>query len=274
MKTTYAKRFWSVSLTKLSPVPVVKFLAANIKHFMIWLEFLNPLSARDGQSLLSRLVRRNIAGQSKMAALLFIPAGSLKYWPGWAYLAVGIFSQLQFCFYFYKHDPQVLERRLLKQEKFSEQKLIQTVWKGLYYLFMILAGGDYRFGWSQRHLGSVPWWLTALALLLLLCGYTWGFEVLKANRFAASVIQVEASQAVIDTGPYRLVRHPLYSVALFNWLCSPLALGSFVVVPVSFLILPILVFRLRNEEQVLRRELPGYVEYCQRTRYRLIPCVW
>ena len=138
----------------------------------------------------------------------------------------------------------------------------------------MLAGGDYRFRWSRQFFGPVPWWLTVPALLLLWCGYTAVFRVLKANRFAASVVQVETGQAVIDTGPYRFVRHPLYSGALFIWLCSPLALGSYVVVPVSFLILPILAFRLLNEESVLRRELLGYAEYCQRTRYRLIPFDW
>ena len=232
------------------------------------------MSTPAGHSLVSRLVRRTLAGQLKLAALLFLPAGSLKFWPGWAYLAAGLLSDLRFNFYFYRHDLQVLERRLLKREKFSEQKLIQRLWRVLAALFLILAGGDYRFGWSRRFLGPVPWWLTVLALLFVLCGYAWVFHVLKANRFAASVIQVEAGQAVIDTGPYRFVRHPLYSGSLVIWLSSPLALGSFVVVPVSFLILPILVFRLRSEEKILRRDLPGYAEYCQRTRFRLVPFVW
>lgn len=209
-----------------------------------------------------------------MTVMLFLPAGSLKYWPGWGYLAAGLLSQLQFCFYFYQRDPQVLERRLLKREKFSEQKLIHRLWKVLAALLLMLAGGDYRFGWSRRLLGPVPWWLTGPALLLVLVGYNGVFQIVKANRFAASVVQVESRQAVIDTGPYRFVRHPLYSAALFIWLCSPLALGSYVVAPVSVLILPILVFRLRSEEKILRRDLPGYVEYCQRTRYRLIPFVW
>lgn len=82
-----------------------------------------------GQSLVSRLVRRTLAGQLKMAAMLFLPAGSLKYWPGWAYLVMGLLSELRFYFYFYKRNPQILERRLLKREKFSEQKFIQTLWK-------------------------------------------------------------------------------------------------------------------------------------------------
>ena len=227
-----------------------------------------------GKSLLSRLVRRGLFGQLVVGALLFIPAGSLKFWPGWAYMAVNILSELRSCFYFYKHDPQLLERRLLKREKFSEQKLIQTLWKVLAALFLMLAGGDYRFGWSRRLFGPVPWWLTVMALLFIVGGYTWVFQVMKTNRFAASVVQVEAGQAVASTGPYRFVRHPMYSGALVFWFCAPLALGSYVVAPVSALIIPILVFRLLSEEKILCRDLPGYVEYCQRTRYRLVPFVW
>ena len=232
------------------------------------------MSTPPGKSLVSRLVRRPLAGQLMWAALLFLPAGSLKYWPGWACLAAGLLSELRSSFYFYKHDPQLLECRLLKKETIGEQKIIHTLWKVLAALFLMLAGADYRFDWSRRFLCPVPWWLKVPALLLVLVGYNGGFQVLKANRFAASVVQVEANQAVIDTGPYRFVRHPPYSVAVVIWLCSPLALGSFVVAPVSVLILPILVFRLRNEEKMLCRELPGYTEYCQRTPYRLIPFIW
>jgi protein-S-isoprenylcysteine O-methyltransferase Ste14 len=232
------------------------------------------MSTPAGKSLVSRLVRRTLAGQLKMAALLFLPAGSLKFWPGWAYLAANLLSELCLYFYFYQHDPQLLERRLLKREKFREQKLIMTLWKVLAALLQMLAGGDYRFGWSRRLLGPVPWWLTVLALLFIPVGYILVFQVMKANRFAASVVQVEAGQAVAATGPYRFVRHPFYSAALVNWFCTPLALGSYVVAPVCALILPILVFRLLSEEKILRRDLPGYVEYCQRTRYRLVPFVW
>ena len=232
------------------------------------------IQSAPSQSLLSRLIRRSVASHLILTALLFLPAGSLKYWPGWGYLAVGLLFQLRFFFYFYQHDRQLLERPLLKKETVSEQKRIQTLWKGLSLLFLVLAGADYRFGWSRRFWEPVPCWLTVSALLLVLGGHTWVFQVFKANHFAASVIQVEAGQAVIDTGPYRFLRHPMYSGSLCIWLCSPLALGTFVLIPVSFLILPTLIFRLRNEEEVLRRDLPGYAEYCQRTRYRLIPWIW
>ena len=232
------------------------------------------MSLPGGQSLVSRLVRRLLAGQLMMAAMLFIPAGSFDFGPGWGDLAANLISQLRPCFYFYQRDPQRLERRLLKKEIVGEQKLIHTLWRVLAAFCLSLAGCDYRFGWSDRLLGPVPWWLTLLAWLFVLGGYTLVFQVLKANRFAASVVQVEAGQAVADTGTYRFVRHPMYSAALLIWFWTPLALGSYLVAPVCALILPILVFRLQSEEKILRRDLPGYVEYCQRTRYRLVPLIW
>jgi protein-S-isoprenylcysteine O-methyltransferase Ste14 len=274
MKMINSRWFAGGLLTKFNLMVSVTSLTTNLKQGLIQMGGLNPLRTSPSQSLLSRLIRRSIASHLILAALLFLPAGSLQYWPGWGYLAVGLVSTIHYSLYFYQHDRQLLERRLLKKETVSEQKCIMTVWKVFAYLFLMLAGADYRFGWSCRLLGPVPWWLTVPALLLVLGGYTWVFQVFKANRFAASVIQVESSQAVIDTGPYRFVRHPLYAGSLCSWLCTPLALGSFVLIPVSFFILPILACRLLNEEKVLRRDLPGYVEYCQRTRYRLIPFVW
>jgi len=137
-----------------------------------------------------------------------------------------------------------------------------------------LCGLDHRLGWSRTCLAPVPWWLTWLALLAYAGSYFLLIPVCNANRFAASIIQIEAGQTVADRGPYRLVRHPMYSVSLLIWLWIPLALGSFVVLPAVAVIVPVLVLRLLNEEKMLRRELPGYVDYCQRTRYRLIPLVW
>jgi len=104
--------------------------------------------------------------------------------------------------------------------------------------------------------------------------FVWSFRVFQANRFAASTIQVETGQTLIDTGPYRVVRHPLYLGAVVSWLATPPALGSLVVVPVCGLVIAVIVLRLLNEESTLRHELPGYGEYCQRTPYRLIPFVW
>ena len=215
----------------------------------------------------------SLIGQIALLVFLFVP-GTLKFWQGWAFMAVNLIVSILFCAYFYKGDPQLLERRLLRKEKAGTQKIIMFLVKNVSFLAYVLCGLDNRFGWSRTYLAPVPWWLTVLALLLYAGAYFLFVPVLNANRFAASIIQVEAGQTVAEKGPYRLVRHPMYSVALFLWLWIPLALGSFVALPVIALIAPILVWRLLNEEKILHRELPGYAEYCRRTPYRLIPFVW
>ena len=228
----------------------------------------------DGRRLISRMVRLGFAGQSALAILLFVPAGTLNFWQGWAFMAVNLAATFVFCAYYYQRDPQLLERRLLRKEKVAAQRYIMLLMRFVAAAAYVACGFDCRFGWSRDWLAPVPWWLTLPALALYLGCYFLFIPVMNANRFAASIIQVESGQTVADTGPYRLVRHPLYSVSLAMWLCVPLTLGSFVVLPVAALLIPILGFRLLNEEKFLRRELPGYAEYCRRTRHRLIPFVW
>ncbi len=227
-----------------------------------------------GKSLIFRLVRRGLVGQFFLMAVLFGSAGTLKFWQAWAFQAVNLVLSLFFCIYLYRHDRQMLERRLLTREKIGAQKFIMLLARLASVVCFVLCGLDYRFGWTRAGLTPVPLWLTLLALALYSVVYFLFIPGLKANRFAASVIQVEAGQTVADTGPYRLVRHPLYSVSLAVWFCIPLALGSFIVLPAGALFITILVLRSLNEEKFLRRELPGYTEYCRRTRYRLIPLVW
>ncbi len=120
----------------------------------------------------------------------------------------------------------------------------------------------------------MPLWLLLLSQVLVLGGFLLVFWVMKVNSFASRTIQVEAGQKVISMGPYRVVRHPLYSGSLVMWLAAPLALGSYIAWPAFVLLIPFYVFRLLNEEEVLRQELPGYSEYCQRTRFRLVPFIW
>lgn len=225
------------------------------------------------KNLLSRLVRWSLIGQLVLAVLLFVP-GTLKFWQGWAFLAVNLAVGIFFCANFYKRDPEFLARRLLRKEKIGTQKFIMFILKNVSVIAYVLCGLDHRFGWSRNYLAPVPWWLTSMALLFFAVSYLLFIPICNANRFAASIIQVEAGQIVADRGPYRLVRHPMYSVSLLVWLWLPLALGSFVVLPAVALLTPVLVLRLLNEEKILRRELPGYAEYCLRTRYRLIPYVW
>lgn len=221
-----------------------------------------------------KLSLRLVVGLLICAALLFISAGSLRYCQGWIFLAVFFIPAISFSFYLYKHDPQLLERRLQMKEKISEQKLLVTLVKAVSLGGFVLASLDYRFGWSRHYLGAEPLWLKVLSPALVLVGLLLMLWVFAVNSFASRTIQVEAGQKVISGGPYRLVRHPMYLGSVVMWLATPLALGSYFALPAFALLLPFYVFRLLNEEKVLRRDLPGYSEYCNATHYRLVPLVW
>ena len=226
------------------------------------------------RSLLFRFVRRVLPSVLVAMTMLFISAGTLRFWQAWAFAAVSLVFPAMLFICFHKSDPQLIERRLLKKEKVGGQKLIVRFGMLVSVSCYVLAGLDYRFGWSRTRLAPVPLWLTVLAFALILGGQFFIFWVMDVNRFAARIVQVEAGQTVADTGPYRFVRHPMYAASSAMSFFAPLALSSWIVLPAFVLFVPVLIFRLLNEEQTLRRDLPGYAEYCQRTRYRLVPLVW
>ena len=157
--------------------------------------------------------------------------------------------------YFYKHDPQLVERRLQRgwrKESVPEQKIIMKFGFVIWLIGFLLPGFDHRFGWSH-----LPLWLTILSQAFVLGGCLMMFWALKANSFAAATIQVEPDQKVISSGPYRIVRHPMYLGASVMFLFAPLALGSYFALPVFALFIPIIVLRLLNEEKVLRQNYPA-----------------
>lgn len=228
----------------------------------------------DATDLKVRLVRRMLLTLLLVPTLLFWSAGTFNFWQGWAFLILALGFPIGMMVYFYQHDPEILARRTLTREKLGAQKIIMLLLRVLYVYALISAGWDYRSGWTRTHTGPVPWWLTLLALVVIAGGNFWFVAVLKANRFASSIIQVESGQTIAAAGPYRFVRHPMYSSVIATWLATPLALGSVVTLPLFALIIPLLICRLLNEEKLLRRDLPGYDEFCRHNRYRLIPFVW
>jgi protein-S-isoprenylcysteine O-methyltransferase Ste14 len=228
----------------------------------------------DGTNLKARLIRRTLLGLLLLPTVLFLSAGTLKFWQGWAFLVLSLGFSICSTIYFYTRDPQLLARRMLTREKISTQRIIMLLLRVLYLYALIFAGWDYRSGWTRTDTGPVPGWLTLLALAVILGSNILLISVLKTNRFAASIIQIEAGQTIAAVGPYRSVRHPMYLGVILIWLATPLALGSYVTLPAFALIIPIIILRLLNEEKMLHRELHGYAEYCQRTPCRLIPFVW
>jgi len=220
-------------------------------------------------SLKSRLVLRFLLALGVLGALLFIPAGSLRFWQGWVYIATSFVPGFFAFTYFYKHDPQLIERRMQFKEKVREQKRIMTFVYIAWLVAFVLPGLDHRFGWSHQ-----PLWITIFSQAVVFGGFATTLWVAKVNRFAGRTIQVEPGQEVISSGPYRIVRHPMYLGACAMWLFTPLALGSYFTFPAFLLLIPLIVLRLLNEEKVLRQELPGYSEYCLHTRFRLVPFIW
>jgi protein-S-isoprenylcysteine O-methyltransferase Ste14 len=221
------------------------------------------------RSLQTRLLLRSLFAFIFVAVFLFVPAGSLRYWQGWVFMAILFLPMPVTSIYFLKRDPQLVERRLRTQEKISAQKTIIRFAQWVVFASLMIPGLDYRFGWSR-----VPLWLAILSQLFVLAGYVITLWVMKENSFASRTVQIEEGQRVISTGPYRLVRHPMYFGAVLMLFFTPLALGSWWALPGFYTVIPLIVLRLLNEEKMLRRDLPGYSDYCLRTRSRLLPLLW
>lgn len=212
---------------------------------------------------------RLILGVVIIGACLFWPAGTFNYWQAWAWLAALFLPMIFSLFYLIKRDPALLERRSRTSETRAAQKWIIAASSIYFIIVFILPGFDKRYGWS-----NVPLWLVLLADLVVVGGYAIYILVLRANTYASRIVEVEQGQQVISTGPYALVRHPMYLGMILLMISTPLALGSYWAFIPALALIPLLVVRAKNEEDLLVNELPGYREYMQKTRYRLFPGIW
>jgi len=204
-----------------------------------------------------------------LGALFFVSAGTLDYWQAWLYLLVLFIPMLAVVAYFLVKDREFLARRFQAREREKEQKLIQLLGAPLFLAGFLLPGFDRRFGWS-----AVPIEAVLVADALVFIGYMAVFWVFRVNSYASRTIRVEKGQKVVSSGPYARVRHPMYSGVLLMFLATPIALGSYVALIPFVLYTPLLLMRIRNEEEVLGRELKGYKEYCRKVKWRLVMGVW
>lgn len=201
--------------------------------------------------------------------VFFLPAGTFNYWEGWVYMAILMFPMLFGLIYLLNKSPELLARRMKFKEQVTQQKRIVSLSYFPILLAFILPGFDHRWGWS-----SIPIGVVIIAQVLVVVGYGIVLLVFRENQYASRIIEVTQKQKVIDTGPYALVRHPMYFGTTLLYILSPLALGStWAVIPAVFIV-PVLVFRIMDEEKMLARDLEGYPAYMQKTRYRLVPGIW
>jgi protein-S-isoprenylcysteine O-methyltransferase Ste14 len=206
-----------------------------------------------------------------MGLVLFVSAGTVRYWQGWVYLAIVTAASLT-TIDLLRRDPALLERRMRggpTAEKRPVQKLIMLCTSIGYLALLAVPALDVRFGWSD-----VPLVVIVAGDLLVALGNFLVFLVYRENTFTSATIEVSENQRVISTGPYALVRHPMYASSFVYIAGTPLALGSYRGLLVIAAMLPFLIWRLLDEERLLAKDLPGYSEYQQRVRYRLVPFVW
>jgi len=223
-----------------------------------------------------KLIARAILGflflMLVLALALFLPAGSLRFWQAWVYLGVFALCTTLITIYLATQDPTLLADRVRAgpvAEGEKSQRIIQSLASLFFVGLFIVPGFDYRYGWS-----NVPGYLSLLADAFVALGFFFVFLVFRENSYTSGTIQVSEGQKVVTTGPYSLVRHPMYAGAGLLVMVTPIALGSWVAIPLAIGLMLVIVVRLREEEKLLAERLAGYAEYCSEVRHRLIPFIW
>ena len=221
------------------------------------------------RKLFSAAIAKFVAGVVVIGLLLFVPAGTLAWWQGWLFMGILFVPMFVAGLIMMYKAPDLLRKRLDAKEDESEQRTVLALSAVMFIAAFVVAGLGVRFDWLM-----LPSAVTWVGVVIFLASYALYAEVMRENAYLSRTIEVQDGQHVVDTGMYGFVRHPMYSVTLFLFLSMPLVLGS----PFAFIImlfyLPIIVKRIRNEEEVLAAGLEGYVEYMTRVKWRLIPHVW
>lgn len=225
---------------------------------------------------MSNLIGKAIAGLVFLVVVLalaiFVPAGTVQFWQGWLYLATFAVCTILITIYLARYDRELLAGRVkagATAEPTRAQQVIQGIAALCFILIFVTAGLDYRFGWSS----IAPIW-SVIGDIVVAVGFGIVFLVFRENSYTRGTIEVSAGQTVVSSGPYAVVRHPMYGGAGILVLATPIALGSWVALVFSVLLMLAIAVRLQDEEKLLAGELSGYTEYRQKVRYRLIPGIW
>ena len=221
------------------------------------------------KKLFAKALVRFFLGVVILGVVIFVPAGSVRYWQGWLLMGILFVPMFVAGLVMLWKNPELLRKRLNAREKESEQKTVIALSGLLFLVAFVVAGLNWRFGWWV-----LPDWAVWVAAVLFLVCYLLYAEVLRENTYLSRTIEVQENQKVVDTGLYGIVRHPMYMTTTVLFLAMPLVLAS----PISFLImlgyLPVIAKRIRNEETVLEEGLEGYSNYKKRVRYKIIPFIW
>jgi len=229
----------------------------------------SEMTQQEMKALKKKIAIRFSLIQLFLGLIILLPAWTLKFWQAYTYLVVLVVPMIFALLYFLKKDPKFLERRTRAKEKEKQQKLLSILSTAIFLAGFIIPGLDHRFAWSD-----VPTYIVITADIMVLLGYLIILFVFKQNSYASLIIEVNENQKVISTGLYGVVRHPMYLGVLIMFLPTPIALGSYWAL-IPFAVLPVLlILRILNEEKVLSNNLQGYKEYCQKTKFRLIPFIW
>lgn len=220
-------------------------------------------------NLLVNAIIKFAAGIVLMGLVLFLPAGTIHYPNAWLFIALLFIPMLILGGVLFTKAPQLLEKRLNSKEKEKEQVGIVAASALMFMGAFIVAGLDFRYGWS-----NVPGWLVIAAAVIQFAAYGLYAEVMRENAYLSRTVEIQENQKVVDTGLYGIVRHPMYTTTVLLYLAMPLVLGSIPAFIVMLTYPIIIIFRIRNEEKVLEKGLDGYTEYKQKVKYRLIPFIW
>ena len=219
--------------------------------------------------LLIEALTKFTCGLLMVGLLIFLPAGTFDYTYGWLLVGLLFGPMLIAVLVMLAKSPEFLKKRLDAKEKQATQKGV-VAFSGLIFVAgFVVAGLDFRFGWS-----SVPTWVVITASVLFLVAYALYAEVMRENAYLSRTIKVEKGQTVVDTGMYGIVRHPMYAVTILLFLMIPLVLGSWYALIVFVFYPAVIGVRLKDEEELLTRELPGYAEYKEKVKCRIIPYIW